>query len=155
MIAVLPTIGRQHDRPGVNRTASGSHFRPMDARLATPRHAIVAASGRYDVAKRNIPAVRFWPTYSAYQRCATGRIMQERIRDVLAAHGRMPVDPHTVDSEADLYELGLTSYASVNVLIALEDAFGIEFPDEALNKSTFASVSAIEHAVERVLQSPA
>jgi len=81
--------------------------------------------------------------------------MQERIRDVLAAHGRMAVDPRTVDGQADLYELGLTSHASVNVMLALEDAFDIEFPDEALKKSTFASVSNIEQVVERLTESSA
>ncbi|MFN8032366.1 MAG: acyl carrier protein [Mycobacterium sp.] len=73
--------------------------------------------------------------------------MQERIREVLAAHGRMPVDPLGIDGDADLYKLGLTSHASVNVLLALEDEFDIEFPDEALKKSTFASVNTIATVV--------
>jgi acyl carrier protein len=74
--------------------------------------------------------------------------MLDRIREVLAAHGRMVVDPHTVDSHADLYQLGLTSHASVNVMLALEDEFDIEFPDESLKKSTFASVHSIRQVVE-------
>jgi acyl carrier protein len=81
--------------------------------------------------------------------------MQERIRDVLAAHGRMAVDPRDVDGNADLYELGLTSHASVNVMLALEDEFDIEFPDEVLKKSTFASVSNIQQVVEDLGKSPA
>ena len=47
--------------------------------------------------------------------------MQDQIRDVLAAHGRMAVDPREVDDQADLYELGLTSHASVDVMLALEE----------------------------------
>ncbi|MEB4210070.1 acyl carrier protein [Mycobacterium sp. 94-17] len=82
-------------------------------------------------------------------------MIQERIRDVLAAHGRMEVDAHTVDSEADLYELGLTSHASVNVMLGLEDAFDIEFPDEVLKKSTFASIRNIEQVVEGLVTSSA
>ena len=81
--------------------------------------------------------------------------MQEQIRDVLAAHGRMAIDPRTVDGQADLYELGLTSHASVNVMLALEDAFDIEFPDEVLKKSTFASVRNIEQVVEGLAKSSA
>jgi acyl carrier protein len=75
-------------------------------------------------------------------------VIQDRIRDVLAAHGRLAVDPREVDSEADLYELGLTSHASVNVMLGIEDAFDIEFPDEVLKKSTFASIRNIEQVVE-------
>ncbi|MGO9103693.1 MAG: phosphopantetheine-binding protein, partial [Mycobacterium sp.] len=41
----------------------------------------------------------------------------------------MKVDPREVGEQADHYELGLTSLASVNVMLALEDAFGVEFPD--------------------------
>ena len=78
--------------------------------------------------------------------------MQDRKRDVLAAHGRMEVDPREVDDQADLYDLGLTSHASVAVMLALEDAFDIEFPEEVLKKSTFASVRNIEQVVEGLVK---
>jgi len=73
--------------------------------------------------------------------------MQEQIRKVLEAHGRLTVDSTTVDAAGDLYELGLTSHASVDVMLALEDEFGVEFPDETLKKSTFASIDSIERVV--------
>ena len=80
--------------------------------------------------------------------------MQDKIRDVLAAHGRMAVDAREVDDQADLYKLGLTSHASVDVMLALEDAFDIEFPDEVLKKSTFESVRNIAQVVEGLVTSP-
>ena len=80
--------------------------------------------------------------------------MQDQIRDVLAAHGRMAVDPREVDDEADLYKLGLTSHASVDVMLALEDEFDIEFPDEVLKKSTFESVHNIAQVIESLVKSP-
>jgi acyl carrier protein len=82
-------------------------------------------------------------------------MMQDEIREVLAAHGRMAVDPREVDEKADLYDLGLTSHASVDVMLALEDAFDIEFPDEVLKKSTFASVRNIEQVVEGLVKAVA
>ena len=82
-------------------------------------------------------------------------MIPDRIRDVLAAHGRMAVDPREVDDQADLYELGLTSHASVDVMLALEEAFDIEFPDEVLKKATFASVRNIEQVVEGLVKSSA
>ena len=81
--------------------------------------------------------------------------MQNQIRDVLAAHGRMAVDPHQIDDQADLYDLGMTSHASVDVMLALEDAFDIEFPEEVLKKSTFASVDNIAQVVESLTKSAA
>jgi acyl carrier protein len=81
--------------------------------------------------------------------------MQDQIRDVLATHGRMAVDPREVDEQADLYQLGLTSHASVDVMLALEDEFDIEFPDEVLKKSTFASVRNIAQVVEGLVKAVA
>ncbi len=78
-------------------------------------------------------------------------MIQTRIREVLTAHGRMAVDPHEVGDQADLYELGLTSHASVDVMLALEDAFDVEFPDEVLKKSTFASIHNIAQVVESLV----
>ena len=81
--------------------------------------------------------------------------MQDQIRDVLAAHGRMAIDPREVDEQADLYELGLTSHASVDVMLALEEEFDIEFPDEVLKKSTFESVHNIAHVIEGLIKAVA
>jgi acyl carrier protein len=73
--------------------------------------------------------------------------MESEIREVLAEHGRLPVDVSTLSDGADLYQLGLSSHSSVNVMLALEDKFGVEFPDTMLRKSTFQSVSAIRDAL--------
>jgi acyl carrier protein len=78
--------------------------------------------------------------------------MHNQIRDVLAAHGRMAVDPQEVDEHADLYNLGLTSHATVDVMLALEDAFDIEFPDELLKKSTFESVHNMAQVIEGLVK---
>ena len=67
----------------------------------------------------------------------------DRIRQVLESHGQLPVGISTLHDGDDLYQNGLTSHASVNVMLALEDTFNIEFPDSMLRKSTFQSVAAI------------
>lgn len=72
---------------------------------------------------------------------------EQVIRKVLGEHAKLSVGATDLDVAADLYELGLTSHASVNVMLALEDAFDVEFPDELLRKSTFASVGAIRSAL--------
>ena len=82
-------------------------------------------------------------------------MIQDQIREVLAAHGRMAADASDVDAQADLYELGLTSHASVDVMLALEDAFDIEFPDEVLKKSTFESIHNIAQVIEGLVKTAA
>jgi acyl carrier protein len=54
----------------------------------------------------------------------------------------------SLSDTADLYQNGLSSHASVNVMLGLEDAFDIEFPDAMLKKDTFRSVSAIRGALQ-------
>jgi len=73
--------------------------------------------------------------------------MNEDIRQIIAAHGRLSVDVAGLAPDADLYHAGMTSHASVNVMLALEDHFDIEFPDRMLNRSVFESISAIERAL--------
>jgi acyl carrier protein len=70
------------------------------------------------------------------------------IRHVLEAHGRLPTSPSRLKDDDDLYERGLSSHASVNVMLALEDAFDVEFPDSLLRRGTFRSIAAIRQAVE-------
>jgi acyl carrier protein len=69
------------------------------------------------------------------------------IRAVLRDHARLPVDVDSLDPETDLFSAGMTSHASVNVMLALEDAFDVEFPDAMLKRSVFESISAIGAAV--------
>ena len=71
----------------------------------------------------------------------------QTIRRILKDHGRLSKDVDALDPEADLYEAGLTSHASVNVMLALEGEFEIEFPDHMLKRSVFESIAAISEAV--------
>ena len=76
--------------------------------------------------------------------------MKATIREILAKHGRLPVAVESLDDNADLHAAGLTSFGSVEVMMALEEAFDIEFPDRMLNRRNFASIAAIEAAVGMV-----
>jgi len=76
--------------------------------------------------------------------------LADRIRAVLAQHGRLNLDALTLADDADLYQAGMSSHASVNVMLALEGAFDIEFPDHMLTRSVFASVGAIRAALREI-----
>jgi acyl carrier protein len=73
-----------------------------------------------------------------------------KIREVLRQHGRLAVDVSELADNGDLYEAGMTSHASVNVMLALEGEFDIEFPDRMLKRSVFASIAAIHAAIEEL-----
>jgi acyl carrier protein len=73
--------------------------------------------------------------------------MNDMIRQAIAEQARLAVDVATLADDADLYEAGMTSQASVNVMLAIEDSFDVEFPDRMLTRSVFQSISAIEAAL--------
>lgn len=78
--------------------------------------------------------------------------MKEQIREILRQHGRLSTDVSALPETGDLYEAGMTSHASVNVMLALEGQFDIEFPDRMLKRSVFQSISAISAAIEELTQ---
>ena len=73
--------------------------------------------------------------------------LDDQIRTVLTAHGRLNQDAAQIASESDLYQAGLTSHAGVNVMLALEGTFDIEFPDHMLNRKVFGSIQSIRTAL--------
>jgi acyl carrier protein len=78
--------------------------------------------------------------------------LEARIRSVLRDHGRLNKVVEVIDIGADLYQAGMTSHASVNVMLALEGAFDVEFPDHLLKRSVFTSVASIRDAVAELAQ---
>ena len=74
----------------------------------------------------------------------------DRVREIVAGHARLAVDVATLADGDDLYNAGLTSHASVNLMLALEDAFDIEFPERLLRRQTFESITAISAALDEL-----
>lgn len=81
--------------------------------------------------------------------------MEDKIRDILSAHAALAVEASRLSDNSDLYEFGMTSNASVNVMLALEDEFDIEFPDSMLKRSAFESIAAITAAITELQGMPA
>ena len=77
--------------------------------------------------------------------------MTEDIRAIVKEYGRLPVDITTLSDDADLYSAGLTSHASVNLMLALEAKFDLEFPERMLRRKSFESVAAIRAALTELV----
>lgn len=76
----------------------------------------------------------------------------ETIRKILKDHGRLDIDAATLKVDDDLYDAGMTSHASVNVMLAIESEFDIEFPDQMLSRGVFESIQSISSAVSSLQQ---
>lgn len=77
-------------------------------------------------------------------------MVQERIRAIVQEHGRLSIGVDQLPNDASLYQAGLTSHASVNLMLALEESFGIEFPERMLRRRTFESIASIAGAVSEL-----
>lgn len=73
--------------------------------------------------------------------------IDQQIRVVLKEQGRLSKDALALADDEDLYQAGMTSHASVNVMLGLEGTFDIEFPDHMLKRNVFNSVASIRAAV--------
>lgn len=76
--------------------------------------------------------------------------VEAQIRTVLRDHGRLNKNVELLDSDTDLYQAGMTSHASVNVMLALEGAFDVEFPDHMLKRNVFNSSQSIRSALSEL-----
>lgn len=76
--------------------------------------------------------------------------LKQQVRELLAEHGRLTSDVSSLGDGDDLYRAGLTSHASVTVMLACEDEFDVEFSSDLLTKATFGSVDAIAAALAEV-----
>jgi len=79
----------------------------------------------------------------------------EQVRQIVLQHGRLGVAPDQVTPTSDLYAAGLSSLTTVNLMLALEDAFNVEFPDRLLSRKTFESVQSITEAIDELAGSEA
>lgn len=76
-------------------------------------------------------------------------MLDDTIRSALAEHGQLAVEVAALGDVDDLYAAGLTSHATVNLMLALEDELGIEFPEDLLRRSTFQTIAALGAAVKQ------
>ena len=73
--------------------------------------------------------------------------MQDKIRTILARCGRLSVPVEQLADDSNLYDAGLSSLATVNVMLAIEETFDVEFPDVLLNRRSFSSIAALSDVV--------
>lgn len=71
----------------------------------------------------------------------------EKVREILEKNGRLSTPIVDLKDDSDLYNAGLTSLATVGLMLALEDEFDIEIPDNLLGRKTFASIQSISDVV--------
>jgi len=69
--------------------------------------------------------------------------MEEQLRVILDEVGGLAAPIGDIATDQDLFAAGLTSFATVSVMLAIEEEFAVEFPDSLLKRDTFRSIAAL------------
>ncbi len=72
----------------------------------------------------------------------------EKLEAIVRPHLKFLKDGEELGADRHLGELGLDSMASIDLLLALEEGFGISIDDERLTENSFATLREIGRLVE-------
>ena len=75
--------------------------------------------------------------------------VKERLKKLLVERLKLQVDPAQIDDNAPLFGegLGLDSIDALELVVGLEQEFGVQVPDEAVGREAFASINALAEFV--------
>ena len=77
--------------------------------------------------------------------------LENRVKQVIVSYAELGDNATNLKVDDDLFALGMSSRASVGVMLGLESEFDIEFPDAMLRKDVFMTIGAISQAIESIL----
>ena len=77
------------------------------------------------------------------------------IREILGSNEAFAGKVDQLSDDDSLFDMGLDSFGSVQLMLALEERFNVEFPDELLNRKFFSSIRAISEAVSTLVKQEA
>jgi len=69
--------------------------------------------------------------------------MFETIQRMIDQEAQIRIPAGHLTPRANLYELGMTPYTAIRLLLAIEREFRVEFPRESLNRDTMATMESI------------
>ena len=73
--------------------------------------------------------------------------MFETIQSLIDQEAQLRIPASDLTPRANLYELGMTPYTAIRLLLAIEREFRIEFPRDSLNGETMATMENIVRSV--------
>lgn len=77
------------------------------------------------------------------------------IRDILGTNEAFARRADQLSEDDSLFDLGLDSFGSVQLMLALEERFNVEFPDDLLNRKSFSTIRSISEAVSTLIRQEA
>ncbi|MBM3550665.1 MAG: acyl carrier protein [Alphaproteobacteria bacterium] len=81
--------------------------------------------------------------------------MFETIQRLIDQEAQIRIPASHLTPRANLYELGMTPYTAIRLLLAIEREFRVEFPRDSLNRESMATIDDIVRRVRASQFAPA
>jgi acyl carrier protein len=78
--------------------------------------------------------------------------MKTALRRMLRESARLNVPLDSLADDADLYAAGLSSLATVHLMLEMEDEFDVDIPDYMLTRGLFSSIDSMAAAMTELRQ---
>lgn len=88
-------------------------------------------------------------TSSEYS-CSTDQEIKDRLKKIVRECAGLKLPTEEIEDLTDLYRAGMSSQASVMLMVAVEAEFSIEFPDAMLSREVFRDIETMASAIQRV-----
>ncbi|MCC8403287.1 acyl carrier protein [Paraburkholderia sp. MMS20-SJTN17] len=76
--------------------------------------------------------------------------MKNELRQIITNVAHLDILDGNISDDADLYEIGLSSLNTIQLLLAIEDHFNLEIPDRMLSRSLFQSIDSLANAITQL-----
>jgi acyl carrier protein len=75
--------------------------------------------------------------------------VKDRLKKLIIQRLKLQMEPESIDDDAPLFGegLGLDSIDALELVVGLEQEFGVQVPDEAVGREAFASINALAEFV--------
>jgi len=75
--------------------------------------------------------------------------VKDRLKKLIILRLKLQMEPEAIDDDAPLFGegLGLDSIDALELVVGLEQEFGVQVPDEAVGREAFASINALAEFV--------
>jgi acyl carrier protein len=82
-------------------------------------------------------------------------VVPDDIRETLKSVAALSETINSLGEDDNLFDKGLDSFGSVQLMLALEERYNIEFPDNLLNRRSFSTIGIIVETVSKLTVSAA
>jgi len=75
--------------------------------------------------------------------------MEQTLKELIVERLFLDIDPNDIDTETSLAEYGVDSFLLLELIVALEEMYGVKFEQEDITSETLRSVATLAELIRR------